>query len=101
MSQFRFTPGELELLRRAGFTDKQISDHGAKFESLFRVSPLMRDEMDRLLRYDRERADLRRAAEAAIDAMLKCYDDMRRAGLHTSGVSAAIDELSAVVEIMK
>ena len=37
-------------LKRAGFTDRQISDHRAKFENLLRINPCLTSELEELHR---------------------------------------------------
>lgn len=42
------TVTERITLKRAGFTDRQISDHRTKFENLLRINPCLTSELEEL-----------------------------------------------------
>lgn len=68
------TVTERITLKRAGFTDRQISDHRTKFENLLRINPCLTSE---LAQFEKLRAECE-SQQAKIDALMLefCPDEM-------------------------
>ena len=77
------TRTELLTLKRAGFTDRQISDHRQKFQNLLRVNPCLTTEIAQFHRMQEEIRQLRDFSEsqqAKIDQLMLefCHDEMTK-----------------------